>query len=102
MATPFRADPAPTLVAPALDDLTQRRLAGSNRERLAPAFPTADWALRLARDHQMLRIEGDFLEALREEVAEEAARAPTDADGFIAWFEALQETGPGQRDPLSS
>jgi hypothetical protein len=33
-------------------------------------------------------------------VADEAAEAPEDADGFIAWFEALKEKGPGQGDPL--
>ena len=25
---------------------------------------------------------------------------PTDGDGFVAWFEALKEHGPGQGDPL--
>lgn len=100
MATLFRADPAPAFGAPALDDQAQRTLAAWNRERLAPSFPAADWALNLARDQRMLRAEGDFLEALRDEVADEAARVPDDADGFIAWFEALQETGPGQGDPL--
>ena len=29
-----------------------------------------------------------------------AAEAPTDPDGFIAWFEELKATGPGQGDPL--
>jgi hypothetical protein len=48
----------------------------------------------------MLRLEGGFLEALRDEVADEAAQVPTDADGFIAWFEELEKTGPGQGDPL--
>jgi hypothetical protein len=48
----------------------------------------------------MQRLEGQFVEALRAEVADRAAEAPEDADGFIAWFEALQEEGPGQADPL--
>ena len=48
----------------------------------------------------MLRLEGDFLEELRAEVADEAAAAPTDVEGFIAWFERLKEVGPGQGDPL--
>ena len=48
----------------------------------------------------MLRLEGAFLESLREEVAEEAAAAPTDVEGFIVWFEALEADGPGQHDPL--
>ena len=100
MATHFRADPAPIFVASARDDQLQRRLAVWNRERLAPAFPTADWALKLARDNRMLRAEGEFMEELRAEVADQAARVPGDPDGFIAWFEALQQAGPGQGDPL--
>ena len=35
-----------------------------------------------------------------EEVAEEAAAAPTDVEGFIAWFEELKASGPGQYDAL--
>ncbi|TZG25782.1 iron-containing redox enzyme family protein [Sphingomonas montanisoli] len=83
-----------------LTDSFQRGLAHWNRERLAPAFPTEDWAQALERDHRMLRLEGGFLETLRAEIADKAAAAPTDPDGFIAWFEALKEVGPGQGDPL--
>jgi hypothetical protein len=78
----------------------QRRIAHWNHERLAPQFPGADWEERLERDTRMLRLEGSFMEALRGEIANEAAAAPTDVDGFIDWFEALQENGPGQGDPL--
>lgn len=83
-----------------LDDDGQRALARWNRERLSPAFPSADWELAIARDQRMLRLEGQFVERLRAEVADTAAEAPDDADGFLAWFEALAEEGPGQRDPL--
>ena len=83
-----------------LNDRFQRRLAQWNRERLSPAFPTPDWQARIAADAAMLRLEGGFLEELRADIAEEAAQAPTDPDGFIAWFEALKETGPGQGDRL--
>jgi hypothetical protein len=48
----------------------------------------------------MMRLELGYLEDLRAEVIDEAAEAPTDADGFIAWFEALEEKGPGQHDRL--
>jgi hypothetical protein len=81
-------------------DRDQRRLASWNKERLAPGFPTTDWELRLARDARMLAAEAKFLEALRGEVIDEAAEAPLDADGFIAWFEALEHHGTGQGDPL--
>src|SRR3546814_13452885 len=40
------------------------------------------------------------METLRAEVADEAALAPTEAGDFLAWFEGLRETGPGQGDPL--
>jgi len=83
-----------------LTDSFQRGLAHWNRERLSPAFPEADWQKKMERDLRMARLEGGFLEELRAAVADEAAEAPTDAEGFIAWFEHLKEVGPGQGDPL--
>ncbi|MBO9560334.1 MAG: iron-containing redox enzyme family protein [Caulobacter sp.] len=44
--------------------------------------------------------EGAFIEAQRRAIADRATEAPADVDGFIAWFEGLKETGPGQNDPL--
>jgi hypothetical protein len=85
---------------PHRDRYFQRRLAEWNRIRLAPGFPDDHWDRRQAGDERMRAEEGRFLDALRVEVAAEAERAPTDADGFLAWFEALRETGPGQGDPL--
>ncbi|MFC7498419.1 iron-containing redox enzyme family protein [Enterovirga sp. GCM10030262] len=81
-------------------DSLQRGLAHWNHERLAPGFPHEDWQKTLERDVRMLRLEGGFIEALRDEVADEAAAAPTEVDAFVAWFEALRDTGPGQGDPL--
>ena len=92
--------PAPSARPEFLDDDFQRGLARWNRARLAPGFPGGDRLRELERDMRMLRREGDFLEALREEVAEQAAAVPTDPDGFIAWFESIREAGPGQGDPL--
>jgi len=83
-----------------LDDRFQRRLAHWNRERLAPQFPAGDWQARMAGDAAMLRLEGGFIEELRAEAIEAAAEAPTDPAGFVDWFEALKDTGPGQGDPL--
>jgi hypothetical protein len=48
----------------------------------------------------MVRLEGAFMEELHAEAADAAAAAPRDPDGFVAWFEQLKETGPGQKDPL--
>lgn len=83
-----------------LNDRFQQQLAHWNRERLSPAFPTDNWQTLITRDMAMLRLEGGFFEELRQEVIDEAAAAPADADGFIAWFEELKQTGPGQGDPL--
>ena len=85
-----------------LTDSFQRGLAHWNRERLQPGFPTDDWQKVLERDLRMTRLEGGFLEELRADIADRAAAVPTDADGFIAWFEDLQQTGPGQGDALFS
>jgi hypothetical protein len=83
-----------------LTDDFQRGLARWNRARLAPALPHPDWHKDQERDARMARIEGDFLESLRKDVAGAAAEAPEDPDGFVAWFEGLKENGPGQGDPL--
>lgn len=83
-----------------LTDSFQRGLAHWNRERLSPAFPTDDWQKLLERDLRMDRLQGGFLEELRAGVTERAAAAPRDAQGFVDWFEALKQDGPGQYDPL--
>jgi hypothetical protein len=83
-----------------LTDSFQRGLAHWNRARLAPQFPEVGWQQTLERDLRMLRLEGGFIEELRGEIASSAAEAPDDPDGFVSWFEALKESGPGQNDPL--
>ena len=93
-------DTAPPTPPPLRGDAIQRALAHWNRARLAPQFPPADWAAHQAEQARLAALEVAFLEALRSRVHERAAAAPTDPDGFVAWFEALQETGPGQGDPL--
>jgi hypothetical protein len=77
-----------------------RRLAHWNRRRLAPAAPHAQWEDDLEEEHRMRLLEGAWVERLRQAVRAEAARAPSDVEGFTAWFRALKETGPGQGDPL--
>jgi hypothetical protein len=78
----------------------QAALSRWNRARLSPRFPEADWSATLENGHRMLRLEGAFLEQLRAEVIDEAAHAPTEPSAFVAWFEALKASGPGQNDPL--
>ncbi|HEX8379203.1 MAG TPA: iron-containing redox enzyme family protein [Allosphingosinicella sp.] len=99
LATSLRAvsgDFAPSFFT---DDF-QRGLARWNRARLVPGFPEEAWPGEEARDSRMRLQEGEFLDALRAEVRAQAAEAPSDPDGFIAWFEALRDCGPGQHDPL--
>ncbi|HEY0011644.1 MAG TPA: iron-containing redox enzyme family protein [Allosphingosinicella sp.] len=100
MATSLRTNALPDARSQFLNDHFQRAVAHWNRRRLAPGFPEADWQATLDEDARMQRLEGAFLETLRAEIADRAAEAPDDVDGFIAWFEALQENGPGQGDPL--
>jgi hypothetical protein len=99
MATIFQWDASPAL-HPARDPILQRSLARWNRERLSPRFPTSDWNSEIDRDARLRRAEVAFLEILRREAAPAAAEAPSDPDGFLAWFDALRERGPGQDDPL--
>ena len=79
---------------------TQKRLARFNRQRLTPHLPTSAWRDTLKSDLHFREIEGDFVEAARAEIAPMLDGMPEDADGFVAWFEALRDYGPGQNDPL--
>ena len=85
---------------PYYDHALQANLARWNRDRLAPQRPRADWAQALEREHQMQRLELDFIEATRKAHIARAAKAPREPAAFVAWFENLKETGPGQNDPL--
>ena len=83
-----------------LGDEVQRLLSRWNHERLSPAKPSDAWEGDLRRDLDMRRLEGAFVEQQRQSVGGRAATAPRDAEGFVAWFEDLKTTGPGQGDPL--
>jgi hypothetical protein len=97
MATnPNRAGRAPS----AHDAVFQRRLARWNRERMAPAMPGGDWEAAIDREAAMRLEEGRWLESERAALAPLLADLPTDAQGFVQWFEVLKETGAGQGDPL--
>jgi hypothetical protein len=71
-----------------------------NRTRLRPALPYDDWEDDVALEARLRSLEGAFVERERCLVAERAAEAPEDPDAFVAWFESLKQTGPGQGDPL--
>jgi hypothetical protein len=78
----------------------QEELSRWNRQRLAPTFPEEATAAQFTYDRNMLRLEHAFIEELRADVVNEAAKAPTMPDAFVAWFEDLKATGPGQHDRL--
>ena len=100
MATAFLHAGEAVSASQFLTNRFQRALSVWNHERLAPSLPTADWQAGFEQDVRMQRLEGSFMEDLRAEVADEAAAVPTDVEGFIAWFEGLKGTGPGEDDPL--
>lgn len=81
-------------------DAFQQSLALWNHRRLAPEFPTDNWAKTLTEDARMQAVEGEFLEHLRAAIQPDVADIPTNPDAFVSWFEGLIETGPGQNDPL--
>lgn len=83
-----------------LSAAVQQRLSNWNHLRLNLAAPTADWESDLADEMRMRQLEGRFVEAQRRSIAARAHQAPRDVAGFIAWFEDLKATGPGQNDPL--
>ncbi len=75
-------------------------LARWNRRRLAVGLPTDGWREEIGEEARMRRLEGAFVEAFREHVAAQVANVPSDAAGFLAWFEDLKDSGPGQYDQL--
>jgi hypothetical protein len=77
-----------------------QRLSYFNRHRLAVSVPHDGWIDDLDHEIELRRLEGEWIEAERAEVADWAAEAPTTAGEFVAWFEALKEDGPGQGDTL--
>ena len=90
---------AAELEGPAFDRF-QTGLAKYNGRQLEPAFPNDAWREELDDFARVKRAEGEYIEAVRQEIAPLVADVPTGVDDFIAWFEELKETGPGQGDPL--
>ena len=78
----------------------QRELTKFNRRRLEPSLPEPGWRGDVGEQCRVLEAEGVFVEAVRAEIAPLVADIPQDVDGFLAWFERLRETGPGQGDAL--
>jgi hypothetical protein len=81
-------------------DEVQQKLARWNHYRLEPRLPDDHAMGQRSLETGMLELERAFLDRLREDVRIEAAAAPTNASGFVAWFEGLKQSGPGQGDAL--
>lgn len=77
-----------------------RELAHFNRRRMAPTVPHVDWAADLNEETAFRLDEGVWLDRERAVVGNRAAAAPREPQAFVAWFEALKATGPGQGDTL--
>jgi hypothetical protein len=84
-------------------DALHRALARSHSRRLAPSLASLaadDWEAQLSTEIACRRLERELVEAERAELRSMTNEVPRDADGFIAWFEELKRSGPGQGDPL--
>lgn len=78
----------------------QSELSKYNASRLCPGLPEEAGRDDLVRDGLVARAEIAFIEAQRLAIAPLTRNISSDVDGFIAWFEQLKKTGPGQGDPL--
>jgi hypothetical protein len=83
-----------------MSEQQHQRLAELNHGRLDPRLPDTDWRADVDAEHALRVLEGEVLERERAQIAARAQTAPTDPDGFVAWFEELEASGPGQHDPL--
>ncbi len=82
------------------EEMIHRLLAASHAERFSPSLGITDFEAGLEQECSLRRIERVFVEAERAAVAPLVERVPTDAPGFVQWFESLKLTGPGQNDAL--
>ena len=78
----------------------QTALTAHNARRLQPGLPDDAANDELAEEHAVARAEIEFIEAQRAAIAPLVADIPSEINAFIAWFERLKDTGPGQGDPL--
>jgi hypothetical protein len=75
-------------------------LAKFNARALAPGLPREAWRDEVEALSRVVRAEGEYIEAVRSEIAPLVNDIPAGADDFIDWYEELKVTGPGQGDPL--
>jgi Iron-containing redox enzyme len=90
---------ADELVGPRFSEF-QIALTAHNSTRFEPRLPEEVAPHDLEVEHTVARAEIEFIEAQRKIIAPLVANIPSKTDEFIAWFERLKQTGPGQGDPL--
>lgn len=78
----------------------QRELTEYNAQRFKPGLPEDAAENQTVRDGQIAAAEIVFVESLRRAVAPLTSDIPSGVDDFIAWFERLKHSGPGQGDSL--
>lgn len=81
-------------------DALHRRLAASHAARLNPRLWDPNWESSLQEELVCRRLEREWVERERVAIAPSIHRVPSDPEGFVAWFEDLKHSGPGQGDPL--
>ncbi len=92
--------PLVAALAEVMSHQQHQQLAELNRGRLDPRLPELDWRADVDAEHALRVLEGEVLERERCVIAARAQAAPTDPDGFVAWFAELEASGPGQHDAL--
>jgi len=75
-------------------------LCDLNRAQTRPTLDASRWESALEEELHLRRSEHRYVEEMRQLVRARAESAPTSPDAFVAWFEDLENTGPGQGDPL--
>ena len=78
----------------------QTELTKYNALRFQPGLPEETAPDQTMRQSLVANAEIAFIESLRRAIAPFTADIPAEVNGFIAWFERLRESGPGQGDPL--
>jgi hypothetical protein len=81
-------------------DTFHQQLARFNMARVAVGKPSAAWQEALQDSLNFQLAEGNYIESLRQHVAPLLRGHAGDTVHFIAWFESLDQTGPGQQHPL--
>lgn len=81
------------------DDRLHRALRELDHRRATPTTDT-DWRSLLAAEYELRVQELELVDRECAQMEPLLTEVPTEPAAFIAWFEALERTGPGQHDPL--